>query len=55
MLSNSYNIRRHTENMIVNSNTGNWVEWAKAVGGLLTDLAYFEYDVTAASMDGVYL
>ena len=55
MLENSYNIRRNTEDLIVYGDLGDWPNWAKAFGGLYNDLAYFEYDVTAAGMDGVYL
>lgn len=55
MLENSYNIRQNTEDLIIYSNASDYVNWAKALGGLFNDLAYFEYDVVAASTEGVYM
>jgi len=51
LLEHSFEIRKNTEDMIIYSEAADWLNYAKAAGSLFQDVAYFEYDVIASSMD----
>ena len=50
MLGNSYEIRANSENLIRYSEAQDWVNYAKAFGGLIEDLIYFTSS-SAASLE----
>jgi len=50
LLEHSFEIRKNTEDMIVFSESEDWLNYAKAAGALFQDVAYFEYDVIASSL-----
>jgi hypothetical protein len=45
MLENSYNIRANSEKLITYSSTGDWKNYALALGSILKDLVYFKFDI----------
>jgi hypothetical protein len=60
MLEFSFEVRANTENMILTSEVGDWVQYCKYSGALMGDLLYFKYDIPPAPSnealdDDVYL
>ena len=51
MLEHSFEIRENTEELIVYSESGEWILWAQSAGNLTQDLIYFEYDTVADSIE----
>jgi len=45
MLENSYNIRANSEKLITYSTSGDWKNYALAMGAIIKDLAYFKFDI----------
>ena len=50
MLEHSFEIRKHTEDLITYGETSDYINYAKALGSLTQDLIFFTYDSAAAPL-----
>jgi hypothetical protein len=48
MLENSIAIRSNSEKLIAYSESGDWENYAKALGTMIKDLIYFKFDSSSA-------